>query len=40
MSSFDHCTLRGGTEYLRIKGKELSFANHPSYKDPVVYAPM
>lgn len=33
MIAYDHCTLRGGTEYLRIKGKDLTYATHPKYPD-------
>lgn len=37
--SYDHCTLRGSVEYLRIKGKDLTLISHPNYPYGVVYAP-
>lgn len=37
--AYDHCTLKGSTEYLRIKGKDLTLISHPDYPKGVVYAP-
>jgi len=37
--SFDHCTLKGSTEYLRVKGKDLALATHPDHPNGIVYAP-
>lgn len=40
MTSFDHCTLRGGSEYMRIKDKDLAMATHPKFPDGIVYIPL
>ena len=37
--AYDHCTLKGSIEYLRIKGKDLTLVSHPDYPNGVVYAP-
>ena len=37
--AYDHCTLRGSVEYLRIKSKDLAFVNHENYPLGIVYVP-
>lgn len=39
-TAFDHCSLRGGTEFLRIKDKDLAMASHPKIPDGIVYMPL
>lgn len=37
--AYDHCTLRGSVEYLRIKSKDLAFVTHENYPLGIVYVP-
>ena len=39
-TSFDHCSLRGGEEFIRIKDKDLAIATHPDFQDEIVYVPL
>ncbi len=40
MTAFDHCALQDGTEYMRIKDKDLSMASHPLFPDGIIYVPL
>lgn len=39
MIAFDHCTMRNGQEYIRIKDRDLALATHPLVKQ-IVYIPL
>jgi len=39
-TAFDHCSLRDGQEYIRIKDKDLALATHPLFPDGIVYVPL
>lgn len=34
------CAVKDGTDYMRIKDKDLAFATHPKFPDQIVYVPL
>ena len=37
--AFDHCSMKNGLEYIRIKDRDLAYATHPIIKE-IVYVPL